>query len=437
MMPATPGPISGQTSGVCNASGLVYSITPLSNTTHYVWSVPAGVTITAGQGTPAITVNVGSLTSGTISVAASNACGQSASWNPSALTIYGTPSAPTAITGQSIGVCGLSAVTYSVVPVPGATSYTWTCPLGATISSGQGTASVTLSFSGTFTTGSICVSAESSCGTSLPICTNVIGRPPSPSAVSGLSQVCIKQKNVVYSVAPVNGATSYTWTVPFQATITNGQGTNSVTVNFWTQSGSVSVIANNSCGSSSPAILPVAVLNCNKDLSGNPGNLNPGGNGSSLSGDGVLEASLKPEVIASAGNFSSGPNASLSWTLGEMIIETAGNDPQFVTQGFQQEAYQVVAINENQEDPAYSLALYPVPATDHIFIDIKSSSEHVSLKIEMYDVTGSLVYEADVESTSFKEKIELAKFPTSMFILKVINLNNNRVQSFRIIKCKI
>jgi hypothetical protein len=52
---------------------------------------------------------------------------------------------------------------------------------------------------------------------------------------------------------------------------------------------------------------------------------------------GLLAAqSLSPVVIASAGNYYQGSNASLSWTLGEVATETYTSGNVILTQGFQQ-----------------------------------------------------------------------------------------------------
>jgi hypothetical protein len=72
---AQPGTISG-TASVCSGSSTTYSISAVSGATSYVWTVPSGSIITAGQGTTSITVTAGS-TAGNISVAASNTCGTS------------------------------------------------------------------------------------------------------------------------------------------------------------------------------------------------------------------------------------------------------------------------------------------------------------------------------------------------------------------------
>lgn len=70
--PQTP-PIQGPTPLCQNATGNVYSVTNTPGST-YTWSVPAGATITAGQGTNSITVDFGT-TGGEISVIETIQCG--------------------------------------------------------------------------------------------------------------------------------------------------------------------------------------------------------------------------------------------------------------------------------------------------------------------------------------------------------------------------
>src|SRR5436309_677460 len=50
--------------------------------------------------------------------------------------------------------------------------------------------------------------------------------------ITGTSPVNAGQTGVSYSISSVNGATTYTWTVPSGATVASGQGTTSITVDF-------------------------------------------------------------------------------------------------------------------------------------------------------------------------------------------------------------
>ncbi|HTF03287.1 MAG TPA: T9SS type A sorting domain-containing protein, partial [Bacteroidia bacterium] len=61
------------------------------------------------------------------------------------------------------------------------------------------------------------------------------------------------------TAATVVGATSYNWSVPGSATIVSGQGTNVITVNVGTASGTASVTVTDPCGTSAPATFSYTV----------------------------------------------------------------------------------------------------------------------------------------------------------------------------------
>ena len=74
------------------------------------------------------------------------------------------PPTPGSITGATCVSAGQSGYVFSIASVTGATSYTWTVPSGSSITAGQGTTSITVTF-GT-TAGNISVTADNSCGSS-------------------------------------------------------------------------------------------------------------------------------------------------------------------------------------------------------------------------------------------------------------------------------
>jgi uncharacterized protein (TIGR02145 family) len=68
-----------------------------------------------------------------------------------------------------------------------------------------------------------------------------------PDPINGNNTPCPNATGEVYSVNAVPEALAYTWTVPLGATITSGQGTTSITVNFGATNGAISVMAYNKC----------------------------------------------------------------------------------------------------------------------------------------------------------------------------------------------
>ncbi len=263
-LPATPGviTITGGAATVCTGDNRTYTV-PLVSGLTYTWVAPTGATITTGQGTNSITINfTASFTSpGTLSVSARNSCG-----NGSARTLSiskATLARPAAIvvSGGIAKVCPGDSRTYSTTAVAGMT-YNWVVPAGATITSGQGSSSITVSYTPNFVAnGTMSVTANNACGTStartLTIARNVLG---SPAAITGAAGICPGSTSI-YTASAVAGATSYNWTLPTGATIIGSATGNSITIQWGTRGGNLSVRAVNACGNSGSRSLAITV-NC-------------------------------------------------------------------------------------------------------------------------------------------------------------------------------
>jgi hypothetical protein len=168
------------------------------------------------------------------------------------------PSQPGTITGSTNPCQGLSQV-YSVTPVAGATSYSWTLP------SGWGGSSTTNSISAIAgnNSGTVSVTANNSCGTSTArtLTVSVANVPAQPDTITvsgGTTRVC--PGNTRTYTAPFISGVTYTWVTPTGAVINSGQGTNSINVTYnsnFTSNGTLYVSASNSCGSSAATSLSI------------------------------------------------------------------------------------------------------------------------------------------------------------------------------------
>jgi hypothetical protein len=252
------GNISGDNTICYGETGKTYSISSVSNATNYVWSVPSGASITSGQGTTSITVNYGSATSGNISVYAENSC-----FNTTTKTLTPTITPQVSNVGSISGdntICyGETGKTYSISSVTGATNYVWSVPTGASIASGQGTTSISVNY-GTASSGSISVRAENTCFNK----TNSLNLTITPQVgttgnIGGKTHVCYQALGEGYSISSVSGATSYDWEVPTGATNVGNSTSNSISVNFGTSSGDITVTPKNSCFSGTKKTITVTV----------------------------------------------------------------------------------------------------------------------------------------------------------------------------------
>jgi len=255
--PATPGAISGIAIGLCTSQN--YSVVPVPNTTNYNWVAPANTSIVSGQGTPQIVLSFSSgFSSGTLSVTAANCKGTSSART---LALLRNPETPAGITGPITEVCAGSTQNYSCPAVAGATVYTWVVPTDAVINSGQGTTAISVTFPATFVSGNIRVASGTSCGSGVQRSVSLTSKPSFPSPIVGPATVYPSATGLQYSTPAVAGVT-YNWTVPNGATITSGQGTAAITVNWGTVAGQVRVAGSNACGSSAYRSLSVSLLSC-------------------------------------------------------------------------------------------------------------------------------------------------------------------------------
>ena len=269
---ATPGGIStvGGAATICPGDTKTYSIVAVAGATSYSWTSPTGGNITTGQGTSQITINYSSgfSASSVLKVVANNACGFSAARS---LTITrNTPTTPSVVTGLAYGVCKTSGVAYSVNNVVGRT-FNWSFDSAkATVASGQGTNAITANFLNGFKISELRVTASNACGISAERVLTIKATPAAPTAITGVNSICVNQTSVPYSIAPVNTATLYLWTAPTGSHISDGVTTSaantlsttstSVSINFGSIAGNVTVKAKNFCGTGSNKSMPISIV---------------------------------------------------------------------------------------------------------------------------------------------------------------------------------
>jgi hypothetical protein len=263
----TVGAISGN-SPICRpATGVVYSVVAQAGVA-YVWTVPTGVTITAGAGTNSITTTWSSTSvTSDIKVVGTSACGKDSTIRN--ITVRtAVPTQPVAVTGATTACIG-DALKYSITKLATADYYVWTPKTGMLIN-GSATAltttdtTVTVTFTAGFVGDTLKVNGGNCKGLST-VRTKVISRntaaPTTPGTLSGATTgVC--GTAVTYSFATaVTNATSYTWRTKNGTALLNGQAvtslalaapTQSITVTFPSNftTDSLFVKSNNGCGSS-------------------------------------------------------------------------------------------------------------------------------------------------------------------------------------------
>ena len=135
------------------------------------------------------------------------------------------------------------------------------------------------------------------------------------------------------------------------------------------------------------------------------------------------------EVIATAGSHGETTSGSLSWTIGEPLIETITDGTKTLTQGFHQSKLTVTAINDLKVSPI-ELSVYPNPTSSFISIELKTDKQK-DLLLSLFDLNGRIILRKKM--TESRETIKMQKYKPATYILKVSE-GNKEIQTYQIVK---
>ena len=110
------------------------------------------------------------------------------------------------------------------------------------------------------TTYTVLATSATGCTATSSVTVTVSNIASAPGVISGPTTGVCSKNGLIYSIAPVTGATSYLWNVPAGFTIVSGQGTTTLTVNAGVVASSTTMIvrAVNGCGKSEETKLTIA-----------------------------------------------------------------------------------------------------------------------------------------------------------------------------------
>ena len=222
-----------------------YGLTVAYGTT--VPGVPSPVT---GSAVTNVSASISGLTSNTtyhFRVRGVNVAGTSNGNDLTFFTVCNTAGPAGTITGPAQVCNGGSGYIYSVATITNASGYNWTIPFGASITAGANTNTITVSYSNPSFSGNMYVYGIGCAGNGSPSNMVVNVNAAATPTLTGPGTACAGSTGNVYTTQA--GMTNYVWTVSAGGTVTQGIGTNSITVT-WNSAGTqcVTVNYNNAAG---------------------------------------------------------------------------------------------------------------------------------------------------------------------------------------------
>ncbi|MCX6197909.1 MAG: T9SS type A sorting domain-containing protein [Bacteroidetes bacterium] len=398
--PATPSAITSADTVCSNISNLSISVTNDAGAT-YNWNLPNGWNITAGSNTNSITATSGA-NGGTISVTAQNSCGTS---SPTTATITVVPSnlgTPGTISG-AVDLCAGTSGSFSITPVSGASTYSWSAPNGWSVVTLNPSTSIDYTVGNS--SGIVSVSAVNNCGQSVPSTINVtVQTIPTLGILYGIDTVCLNSYDALnFSLSSADNADSIVWSASNPWNIIAGQGSSVLSVNSYMTSGAVSVYASNECGSTSTLSFNVIYVDTPQ--------ITITQQGSVLSANSAGAATYQwydsGALISGANSADYTPVASGNYTVS--ITNQYGCSTQSAAFSFIYNALNKIA-NEN------GFRIFPNPNSTKR-LQFLVEKDWLGGEIKIIDATGRLV--AKQQTTTLKFEIELPLISSGIYIVSL------------------
>lgn len=143
-----------------------------------------------------------------------------------------------------------------------------------------------------------------------------------------------------------------------------------------------------------------------------------------------MAQSITPEVIASAGEHYDNGTTQLSWTLGEVVIDTYDNGSNILTQGFHQTQLTVTSIEENLAD--IRMNLYPNPTSEFLNIELGNNDKDINL--QLFDMSGKLIHKDVINAHDTKYVLPMQSVATGKYLVQMQSEDGKMNTTHKIMK---
>jgi hypothetical protein len=147
---------------------------------------------------------------------------------------------------------------------------------------------------------------------------------------------------------------------------------------------------------------------------------------------GLLWAGLTQaqESANASGGDATGSGGTVSYSVGQVVYTTNTGSTGSVAQGVQH-AYEIFTLGIKETELNITLSVFPNPTADNLILQT-SDYNNEKLAFQLCDLQGKLLTSGLV--TAQQTQINTASLPAATYYISVVNQENKKVQTFKIIK---
>ncbi|MFZ4401164.1 MAG: T9SS type A sorting domain-containing protein [Bacteroidales bacterium] len=136
------------------------------------------------------------------------------------------------------------------------------------------------------------------------------------------------------------------------------------------------------------------------------------------------------ESVNTSGSDATGSGGKVAYSIGQVFYTTNSNSSVSVVQGVQL-AYEIFTIGINSTIFEISLTVFPNPTKDILILEISNFNSE-KLYYQLCDMQGKMLNMEQIVTQH--THISLNKLSSATYFFNVVNVENKKVHSFKIIK---
>lgn len=136
------------------------------------------------------------------------------------------------------------------------------------------------------------------------------------------------------------------------------------------------------------------------------------------------------ESANASGGDATGSGGTVAYSVGQVVYTTNTGSTGSLAQGVQQ-AYVILNLGINETAMNMTLTAFPNPTAENLTLQI-SDYNNEKLAYQLFDMQGKLVSNGQIVAQ--QTFINMSSLPTATYFVYVVNQENQKVQSFKIVK---
>lgn len=147
---------------------------------------------------------------------------------------------------------------------------------------------------------------------------------------------------------------------------------------------------------------------------------------------GLLWAGLaqSQESANASGGDATGSGGTVAYSVGQVVYTSNTSSSGTVDQGVQN-AFEIYTVGIKETELNISLSVFPNPTVDYLTLQIRDYNNE-KLSYQLFDMQGKQLSNGQI--TAQQTPINTSSLPSATYFINVVNQQNKKVQSFKIIK---